>query len=207
MVNNISSVTGRFARNMSIMLPSTLRNIPEELLRDILDYVLYRPTESFLGNEPTDHTADHNLGNSSQSLVLTVCKQWRRVGMPLLYASLRIACSEQAETVAKVLQKDTRLGQAVRDLRLDGGYSKDLYTIVKLVTKLRGLYVNTQISASESLLGFRLALPILKPKILYINSLCERRKPRNIKQTQLDSLLESLIRESASLVSLSGLRH
>ena len=176
-----------------------LRDLPEELLHEILGYLLHRSIQEFF-SENRAEAVSTSLSDLPRSHVLLVCKQWYRVGTPALFACLRLGCTTHTATVAKILQRNPRLGRFITYLRLDGGFDKDLYTIARLASNLEGLFINTDVPENESLLGLRLALPILRPSILYVRSLHVSRRPRNIKQTQMDALVETMVKESLSLV-------
>ena len=181
------------------MSPVGMGSLPEEVIREILDYTLARPLEAFFTAHKDSAVREMHAATSGQAKVLLVCKIWRRIGTPLLYASLCLGSPEQTQTVARVLDGNPRLGQAIRHLRLDGGLGPDLTSVVRLASKVKSLYINTAIAAEESIGGLRRALSLLNPDTLFIYS--PRTRNHNVKQTQVDALLEAMIRQRSSIVS------
>ncbi|KAI0768885.1 hypothetical protein BC629DRAFT_1269052, partial [Irpex lacteus] len=71
--------------------------------------------------------------------LLLVCKQWHRIGTPLLYETVKIADESQMQLLADTLQTNPALGPLIRHLRLDGGYGRPLHAIVKAALNIRVL--------------------------------------------------------------------
>ncbi|KIP08944.1 hypothetical protein PHLGIDRAFT_354460 [Phlebiopsis gigantea 11061_1 CR5-6] len=169
------------------------RTIPDGLLHDILSACLTISPELFF-RFPTQVPRTSRTSRNTQ--LLRVSKQWLRVGRPLLYSSLTLSEAARTKEVAFVLKHDPRLGRSIRYLRLEGGYCKELLTIVELASSIEGLYVNLEIESSDSIVGLRKSLHILKPRVLYLHQLNLaglRRQNKNI--TESREILESMISE------------
>lgn len=175
-------------------------SLPEELLREILSYILVKPTEKFFLANYIRQGDVKSREIAPYSSVLLVCKQWHRIGTPILYTSLSLSRTKHAQSVLKVFRETPRLGSAVENLRLCGGFGPALASLVTQTPKVEALYVNSRVASIASIVGIRRALAILKPRTLFIHS--PRDKIYSTKQTQIDALLESMIRERTSIVSL-----
>lgn len=176
-----------------------ISSLPEEVLREILGYALAKPLESFFTSHRSEADREQNRESVPQSNVLLVCKVWWRVGTPLLYVSTCLSTPEHTRIVAKTLKTTPRLGFAIQNLRLDAGFGPDLAPVARLARNVKSLYVNTAISAEESLGGLRRALLLLQPTTLFVHSPDKRN--HNVKQTQVDALLEAMIRQQPAIVS------
>ena len=167
------------------------RTIPEEVIRNILSTCLTVPSETFF-RFPTQVPRTSRTSRSIH--VLRVSKQWLRLGRPLLYSSLILSKTGHTRTVAIVLKQDPRLGSSIRSLRLEGGYCKELTTIVDLASNVEELYVDLEINSSDSIVGLRKTLPILNPKMLYLHQLNLsglRRQNKNIED--LREIIEGMM--------------
>ncbi|GJE97701.1 hypothetical protein PsYK624_139220 [Phanerochaete sordida] len=153
--------------------------LPEELLREILAYALYVPHDEFCRPPALDPAvasekpASKKKRKASRAGLLLVSKRWLRVGTPLLYECLRLSRRKHARLVTKVLQENPRLGNAVRCLRLEGAYSKKLADVVKLTPRVRTLYIDVDVDASQRINGLLKALPLLNPENLFLRD-CSR---------------------------------
>lgn len=168
--------------------------LPEELLREVLSYCFTIPHESFCGFPTRFHApladARRVAGPELSHNLLLVCKRWLRVGSPLLYESIALRTSTHAQTVAILIKQNPILGRAVRQLKLFGGYGKDLHTIVKAAPNLQTVYLNMSMRSSDTITGIKRALSIMNPTRLYIE---ERPRKRNKKTSELRELLNANI--------------
>ncbi|GJE91924.1 hypothetical protein PsYK624_080760 [Phanerochaete sordida] len=124
--------------------------LPEEILRDILAYDLRVPHAEFLfyrdwhGDPPAlPRPACH----------LLVSKRWLRVGTPLLYECMRLKKPEHTAAIAQLFRAHPHVGAAVRCLRLEGGFGKELAHVAKHITGLRldcGVYTSTWESSLQT---------------------------------------------------------
>lgn len=89
---------------------------------------------------------------------LLVCKQWYRVGMPLLYESVVVDDTVQLKTLATTLTNRPELGRAIRRLRLAHAFGKDLVTVLSLTPNIHTLAISVYVSSKESVAGLRKAL-------------------------------------------------
>ncbi|GJE91886.1 hypothetical protein PsYK624_080370 [Phanerochaete sordida] len=181
-----------------------IHRLPEELVHDVLSYALHIPLDDFflVDTETDDAETKPRLRTASPppSAFLLVSKQWHRIGLPLLYASLALSSSGALHAVAAAVTADPRLGRAIRAVRLRGAYGPALYTILRAAPQLRALSIATTAAAEDSLAGLRRAVPALDPRVLCVYSPLGGRGGWNAKRCQLDALLQSAVRTWRNLV-------
>lgn len=180
--------------------------LSDEVLRDILTTCLAVPPEVFF-RFPTQ--TPRNSKTSRNSQILLVSKKWLHIGRPLLYSSVKLSTTSQTKSLSIVLKDNPRLGSAVRSLRMEGGYCKELLAIVDLASNINSIYIDLEVLSSDSIVGLRKALPILQPTNVYlhqVNLYGLRKQNRNIED--LRELVEStLTKRWTTLVSEYILPH
>ncbi|KAF9457470.1 hypothetical protein BDZ94DRAFT_1273075 [Collybia nuda] len=133
----------------------TTSSLPDELVLEILSHALWLPDDQF------ESQSDFPLIRSARCLA--VCKSWFRIGIPLLYHSVVLRSSLQAEALALSLRENKSRGRLIERLRIEGGYGGATYNIVKAASKVKVLCLTLYISASDNVSGLRRALPMLRP--------------------------------------------
>lgn len=154
---------------------TTIHNLPEELIREILSYAFHLTPDEFCGNHTSynsllDTTTFGLRERSTCQHLLLVSKKWLRIGLPLLYASLAIRTSAHARTVAATFDTTPALGRAVRQLKVFGGYGRHMGSIAGACPNVATLYIEINVKSSESIVGLQKALVLLSPARLYIES-------------------------------------
>ena len=158
--------------------------LPEEILREILSYVLLVSPQDFFRFGPADPLSRsaplrETLHRNPQ--LLLVSKTWLRVGTPLPYESLEISETKHTMAVAKLLRAHPDVGAAVRCLRLEGGLTKDLVHIAKHAPNIRGPFMSLWIQSSQTTTGLEDTLSLLSPTDLYV----ELRIPTGIRSKKV----------------------
>lgn len=120
-----------------------IHDLPEELLVTILEMCLLLPPSDFF-----DESRAHHMGYRRTCLniapaceLLLVCKQWARVGTPLLYSSVLLVSRRHAECVAAHLDREPALAARVRNLRVSGRSSTSLLAIARAARNVRAVCV------------------------------------------------------------------
>lgn len=154
-----------------------ISELPEELFDLVLRECLAPPLDSFFlfplarGQDSTFVVLErhHHL--------LLVCKDWRRIGTPLLYSSLRIRRNSDLLAHVAFLQANPTLAQAVESLRMEASLGEGLLPLVQLLPNVRHLYLDVT-DRSPRLPGgaernseLREVLSLLSPTTLYIRDL------------------------------------
>lgn len=150
--------------------------LPEELLHRILSTHFARVPEAFCG-DPTENLEWSKQRRARRQVpvvppceALLVSKQWLRVGTPLLYRFLSISTPEHAQRIAALFRANPGLGNAVRHVRLRGGYGKDLKTILCAAPNVQSLSVTLlKLQSKDSVAGLRSVIPKLNPSMLYVD--------------------------------------
>ncbi|GJE91881.1 hypothetical protein PsYK624_080320 [Phanerochaete sordida] len=178
-------------------MTTTILSLPEELVRDILSYSFHLSADDFCGFRTRRHSHVRGSMYSVQKRdkppcqdLLLVCKRWLRIASPLLYASLSVRTPAHASTVAALLKAAPALGNAVRQLKIFGGYGKDMTTIAAACPNVETLYFYVSVKSNESIVGIKKALLLFSPTRLYLEN---RYAYSNKKVNELRALLETQI--------------
>jgi hypothetical protein len=178
----------RFFRNIHWQLtagPMHLSNFPSELVHEILSEVLRVPDEQFAST-----AADSPFSSVSQSssVVLLACKSWLRVAYPLLYSTVVVRSSGQAQALSDTLQANKQLGRYIKKLRVEGGYGIEMHRILTSAPNITDLYLTLLIWAGDSVSGLCRSLATINPSrvILYDDP---KRPKSNAKSRQLAAKL------------------
>ncbi|GJE91942.1 hypothetical protein PsYK624_080940 [Phanerochaete sordida] len=140
---------------------------PEELLREILSHALLVSPVHFFGFPRDGRISRRPPPRHSQ--LLLVSKRWNRVGTPLLYESLEVSWWGETAKIASVLRARPELGRAVRCLRLEERFGKDMVHIAKHTPNVHSLYINIRaIRPGDTVSGVPKALPLWNPVSLYL---------------------------------------
>lgn len=87
------------------MMRASIDALPEEIVREILNYALAKPLKEFFTQHRSGITRRQPNALARRSSILLVCKTWQRIGTPLLYASLCLGSREQTQAVVRVLKR------------------------------------------------------------------------------------------------------
>lgn len=179
--------------------------VPEEILREILKHNLQvEPVHAFLLNPYSKFSRQRDPRNQCimpPADALLVSKCWLRVGTPLFYRTIVLHNSRQTKQLAEVLRENPGLGQAVRNVRLQGGFGKDLVAVMKHLPKIHSLAVNTCVLVKDSNNGLLRVLPLLNPTCLYIHGF-QTRRSKNQKSKAIRKALLEVLGNWTSLVSV-----
>lgn len=161
--------------------------VPEEIIREILEYTLWPDPVSHWLNESAEVRETEVGGPTAKrsANVLAVCKRWLRVATPIFYRYILLSTPEQVQTLADVLRSNPDIGRVVRHLRLEGGYGRALETVLKNLPNVETLSVNVYVPSNGRTTGLTRALSILNPSRLYLRDNRRRRyrpanKPTNV---------------------------
>lgn len=178
--------------------------IPEELLCEVLKYNFsigpIHDSFSDSAKHVTDVSHDGQF-DMPPSAALLVSTRWLRVGTPLFYRTVIIKSIDQVRQLGRVLKANPYLGALVRNLRLEGGYGRELLAVVKHMTQVDSLSLNAYAKSKDTKAGLVRALPLLNPTRLYLHGL--RRWESNKNTTALRDALFEAWSTWTSLVSAS----
>ncbi len=147
--------------------------LPEEILREILKPLFHVSPEHFR-EQPSSFLRTRPSFPRSPS-VLLVCKRWLRVATPLFYECLQIKSDKAVEGLAETLLATPALGQYIRRLRLEGGYGRNLLTVVKHAPDIRVLSIQLDVMSRSVTSGLSRSLLLLNPEELHLHGLGGRR--------------------------------
>ena len=167
----------------------SIDNLPDELLREILSQVLHVSHPKFFiwSNIRPDPPSD----SVPRSHVVLVNHRFLRIGIPILYEAVRITNQDTTKYIADILSANATVGPAVRWLRLEGGYGRELELALKPMTAVESLYFSVDARARDSIAGVRRVLLKLDPLHVWLDRGSGR---PNKHQPVLHPLLHHLVR-------------
>ncbi|KAH7101382.1 hypothetical protein BKA62DRAFT_757360 [Auriculariales sp. MPI-PUGE-AT-0066] len=110
--------------------------LADEILRDIFALHLTVPDDAF---SSTAHTSPFSHMANSSSDLLVVCKRWMRVATPLLYETVILRSTAQAQSLAEALKRNAVFGQYIRKLRCEGGFGASVGKIMRAAPHITDL--------------------------------------------------------------------
>ncbi|RDB27833.1 hypothetical protein Hypma_002324 [Hypsizygus marmoreus] len=161
-------------------------NLPNELIGEILQYVLHVPEEKFQDvSEVSPFSCPSHFPSAA---VLAVCKRWMIVATPLLYQVVIIRSKAQAQALERTLRGQKEFGTCIKKLRLEGGYGDATRKIILASPNVSNLCISLAIRSSDSTKGLCKALATINPSCLVI---CDSQKA--LSNASLSSLVSTLI--------------
>ncbi|KAJ7651226.1 hypothetical protein FB45DRAFT_1051003 [Roridomyces roridus] len=134
--------------------------LPDEIVSEILSPALTVPEDLFSDTSGTSPFADYT---PSTSAYLLVCKDWLRVGTPLLYNVVVLRSKAQTIALAVVLKDNPEFGRFIKKLRVEGGYGAAMQTILKSAPNVTDLCLSLSIWSSDSTNGLCKGLSLVDP--------------------------------------------
>lgn len=180
--------------------------IPEEILRETLKYCLFiTPIHAFLLDpawQRYNHFAEYDGPlEMPPSDALLVCKRWLRIGTPLWYNTIILHSTRQVRGLSQALRANPGLGNAIRNVRLQGGYGKDLATVMQHASRMYSVALNIDITSKDSNAGILRVLPGMNPTRFYLHGSATPRLANQNRSALHDAVIKSVTRWK-SLVSL-----
>lgn len=139
--------------------------LPEELLVSILAFEL-RLADRFFQDERLESYA--SSAKSTSSNLLLVCKRWLRLGRPILYEGILLRSSRQSRSLASTFRENPDFGTLVRRLRLEAGFVIELKVVLATTSKIRTLFLNTNLPYTEKVTGLCSSLVNVDPQRLIL---------------------------------------
>ncbi|KAF9447829.1 hypothetical protein P691DRAFT_775853 [Macrolepiota fuliginosa MF-IS2] len=140
--------------------------LPDELLKEILTPALQISDKSF---SSTGRQSPFAKYERSTSAYLLVCKDWLRVGTPLLYNVVVLRSKPQIQALARALKLMPNLGNFIKKLRIECSYSAYLLKVMRAAGNLTDLCLSFEIYAQDNVSGLCKGLTSIQPRrvILY----------------------------------------
>ncbi|KZV81288.1 hypothetical protein EXIGLDRAFT_755667 [Exidia glandulosa HHB12029] len=105
----------------------------------------------------------------SSSSMLAVCKRWARVGTPLLYETVVLRSTPQAQALAAALKENKPFGKMIKKLRVEGGYGAAVPKIFKLAPNITDICLNLRLFADDKVVPmYRALFDSVKPRRLVL---------------------------------------
>ncbi|KAK7025020.1 hypothetical protein R3P38DRAFT_2952360 [Favolaschia claudopus] len=172
-----------------------MKEAPNEVVQEILTYILTYPDEDF------SDTSNRSILRpvSSVSSYLLVCKRWLYALTPMLYHTVVLRTKAQAAALASALVSNDDMGNNIRKLRIEGGFGKPLYTILKSAPKITDLFLTLVMTGTEDSRGLCEGLALINPCKVILHDATDYdvyANPRKPKQNkQVTQLLEALCKQ------------
>ena len=154
-----------------------MAHLPDELVDDILRQLLLIPDGVFTGISTSSSSSYfHRHGRSCP---LLVCKEWCRVGTPLLYHDVLLRSQEQANALANALRSCSELGQWIRKLRLEDAFSeRAMHVILGACRNVTDFCIVLNLRQRDVMIPYP-ALANLNPERLVVVTPASQRRKRD----------------------------
>jgi hypothetical protein len=182
---------------VSSTMTAMLSLLPDELLHEILSSLFHVPDDKFASTEGESPFASVS---ESSCMLLPVCKRWLRIAYPLLYLTVVIRSSAQAQALSDSLRANKTLGRYIRKLRLEGGYGAVMQKIITLAPNITDLYLTLVIWSDDSASGICRSLAAINPSRIILHDDLSGGK-FNVKARQLVNKLCEFIPLWSNLVN------
>jgi len=177
------------------------RDLPAELLREILSPPLLVPDEMFADNGAV---SPFSKVEKSASDVLLVCKSWMRAATPWLYSTVIVRSMAQAKALALALTNNPDFGKFIRRLRVEGAYGEYIWAAVKTAPNITDLCMTLTVWSDVSSAGLIKSLAYINPRRVIL-TLAPVKTIRNKNHEALLKALCTQIQSWSRLVCAPGL--
>lgn len=150
--------------NLNPQLDTGVEKLPYELLEAILFYVFDIPDDDFSDARDLDRFCRFEEPSHS---ALRVCKDWCRIGEPLLYHTVVLRSKAQVQALASTLRARPELGSFIQRLRVEGGFGTVMETILlACAPDLAHLFLSFDLRTDDDVSGIVEALAKTNPRRL-----------------------------------------
>ncbi|KAJ7622519.1 hypothetical protein FB45DRAFT_1061966 [Roridomyces roridus] len=136
-----------------------VRNLPDEIIHEILSPALDVPEQEF--STTLAHTS-YVRPIESTSAILLVSKSWLRVATPLLYNVVILRSRGQVQALELALHSSPELGKFIKKLRIEGGYTVALEKILAKAD-LTDICLTLEVKKGENAKGICRGLSLINP--------------------------------------------
>ncbi|TRM68539.1 hypothetical protein BD626DRAFT_117931 [Schizophyllum amplum] len=146
----------------------SVMHLPDEIINKLLAHIMSVSDADF-EHGGQDHAMESpfvRYGQLSTSVLLLVCKDWLRVGTPLLYHTVILRSTAQAQALDSALMRTPELGKFIRRLRLEGGFGFYVQGVCAIARNIEALALPFDYAAKDSTSGIQNALPTMDLKYL-----------------------------------------
>ncbi|KAJ2931156.1 hypothetical protein H1R20_g5896, partial [Candolleomyces eurysporus] len=164
------------------------RNLPEEMIQEVLSQTLSIPDEDFCSALSKSPFAKVTFNDTPSRAILEVCKQWHRIGTPLLYATVVFRSKAQIQALWWTLAHRPELCKYVKKLRVERWYSV-VADVLKLTPNVTDVWMNLKLYSSDIGKGLAKALLLIDPKRIILKDECLKSRARRM---FIDALCERL---------------
>ncbi|KAJ6631278.1 hypothetical protein B0H10DRAFT_1978024 [Mycena sp. CBHHK59/15] len=133
--------------------------LPDETISEILSPLLKFSDTTFADASPKPL-----VSNYSSSTYLLVCRTWCRVATPLLYKTVVLRTTAQADTLGRFLLFNNSLGLFIRKLRIEGGFGQAMRTVLEYAVNVTDLFVSLSIWSFDNVAGLCNGLLLINPR-------------------------------------------
>ncbi|KAJ7651223.1 hypothetical protein FB45DRAFT_889975 [Roridomyces roridus] len=171
--------------------------LPDEIVSEILSPALKVSEELFSNTSELSPFANFA---PSTSAYLLVCKDWLRVGTPLLYNVVVLRSKAQANALAVVLQDNPEFGRFIKKLRVEGGLGQSMHAILKAAPNITDLFLSLIIWSTDNTSGLCKGLPLVNPRrVIVVDQYSGRQILENQQNEALRKTLVTCIQSWSNL--------
>lgn len=192
------------AAPVDMMLHHTIfRKVPDEVMENILSYHMAVPFSLFCS--PHQHFGKYDLSDLSSSVVLEVCRRWKRIGTPLLYETVVLRSQAQVLALRASLDANPTLWKHVKKLRVEHTSGTAIADVMQMCTTVTDLWVSLRcLGDREAGKGILKGLKYLDPRhVILWDCYSEPYKVRSALFSALPEVLRNwkkLVRHTTSTI-------
>ncbi|KZV92927.1 hypothetical protein EXIGLDRAFT_836082 [Exidia glandulosa HHB12029] len=146
--------------------------LPDETLAAIMALHLTVPDAAFTS---TDYLSPFSRIEQSSSTLLCVCKRFMRVATPLLYETVILRSTAQAQALAAALKANKDFGRFIKKLRVEGGYGASVEKIMVAAPNITDFAMTLKLWANDNVRGMCKAMHNINPRRVVLISLNDSR--------------------------------
>jgi hypothetical protein len=150
--------------------------LPDEVLHEILSCAISIPDDLFTSANCKTFA---RYFQRSTSDYLLVCKDWLRIGTPLLYNDVILRSNGQIQALEETLKSTRDLGPFIKRVRIEGGYCALLHYILKSAVNLTDLCLGLDAYSYDRISGILKGLQEIQPQRLVIYRPAEDMWPKD----------------------------
>ena len=163
--------------------------LADELLRDILAPLLAVPDASF---DSTEVKSPFSRLSESTSTFLVVCKRWMRIATPLLYQTVILRSTAQAQVLAAVLKNNKGFGDFIRKLRVEGAFGVSVGKIIQAAPNITDFCMTLKLFSDDRVTSMCKAMPQMDPTRVIVIAVSGNNKSNASTREATDALRKCL---------------
>ena len=144
----------------------SLRQLPTELLVNVLDFAITLPTVKWSLSHPLSYSEHPHLAHCSPYLL--VCREWNGVATWIIYRTVRLCCYRSVKSFLALVTAKEAVAQIVRHLFVETLMNDDLAALLRRLHRLKSLEITPSVALGTNKEDLMLSLEHVQPQTAYI---------------------------------------